>query len=215
MSLIYDLKLILSWWKNNPECILSRSQVNQDMIRSWRRANLKGTYHSGSRWFYLALFGSHWLFPCLSLSLYDPLWLPPWLPLALTGTLRLLLALTGSLPASLWLSIALCDSEIGKQKLKLLALQPVEQVRVGKGWGGELSVITFFLPIDLSTMIHWSRWSVDWKWMTLVWGLHLILNLQRICISEFRNMILKFSGLSKRLKSPVCRYWPNQRDKMN
>ena len=163
---------------------------------------------------------SYWITPCLSLALYCSLWLPLRLQLALTATLWLTLALSTSLllsnfaltvldrlsaPLPRWRTSTRYGTKIGKQKLKLLALQPVEQVRVGKGWGGELSVITFFLPIDLSTMIHWSRWSVDWKWMTLVWGLHLILNLQRICISEFRNMILKFSGLRKRLKSPVCR----------
>ena len=46
---------------------------------------------------FLALSGSYWISPCLSLALYGSLWLPLWLPLALTATLWLTLALSGSL----------------------------------------------------------------------------------------------------------------------
>ena len=45
----------------------------------------------------LALSGSYWISPCLSLALYGSLLLPLWLPLVLTATLWLTLALSGSL----------------------------------------------------------------------------------------------------------------------
>ena len=80
-----------------------------------------------------SLCGSLWLSPflslVLSLSLSGSLWLSVnptlapsgslWLLLTLSGFHWLSLALTGSLPVSLWLSLALCDSHSGSHWLSL------------------------------------------------------------------------------------------------